>query len=61
MKILVLASFVDRFGDYFIFVNQVPVDITPDKVSAAVSEAVSTIRGSRWMKTVVEQVSAEFN
>lgn len=40
MKILVLASFVIVLG-LFLFVNQVPVDITPDKVSAAVSEAVS--------------------
>ena len=40
MKILVLASFVIVLG-LFLFVTQVPVDITPDKVSAAVSEAVS--------------------
>ena len=40
MKILVLASFVIVLG-LFLFVNQVPVDITPDRVSAAVSEAVS--------------------
>ncbi len=40
MKILVLASFVIVLG-LFLFVNQVPVDITSDKVSAAVSEAVS--------------------
>ena len=40
MKILVLASFVIVLG-LFLFVTQVPVDITPGKVSAAVSEAVS--------------------
>ena len=40
MKILVLASFVIVLG-LFLFLTQVPVDITPDKVSAAVSEAVS--------------------
>lgn len=40
MKILVLASFVIVLG-LFLFATQVPVDITPDKVSAAVSEAVS--------------------
>ncbi len=40
MKILVLASFVIVLG-LFLFVTQVPVDITPEKVSAAVSEAVS--------------------
>lgn len=40
MKILVLASFVIVLGLFF-FLTQVPVDITPEKVSAAVSEAVS--------------------
>ena len=40
MKILVLASFVVVLT-LFIFATQVPVDITPEKVSAAVSEAVS--------------------
>lgn len=40
MKILVLASFVIVLG-LFLFLTQVPVDITPEKVSAAVSEAVS--------------------
>ena len=40
MKILVLASFVIVLG-LFLFFTQVPVDITPEKVSAAVSEAVS--------------------
>ena len=40
MKILVLASFVVVLT-LFIFATQVPVDITPEKVSGAVSEAVS--------------------
>ena len=40
MKILVLASFVVVLA-LFIFATQVPVDITPEKVSAAVSEAIS--------------------
>ena len=40
MKILILASFVIVLG-LFLFLTQVPVDITPEKVSAAVSEAVS--------------------
>lgn len=40
MKVLVLASFVIVLG-LFLFLTQVPVDITPEKVSAAVSEAVS--------------------
>ena len=41
MRILVLASFLVVLG-LFIFAVQVPVDITPEKVSAAVSEATST-------------------
>ena len=40
MKIAVLASFVVVLA-LFIFATQVPVDITPDKVSSAVSEAIS--------------------
>ena len=40
MKISVLASFVVIIA-LFIFATQVPVDITPDKVSSAVSEASS--------------------
>ncbi|MDE0397034.1 MAG: CcmD family protein [Candidatus Poribacteria bacterium] len=40
MKISVLASFVVVLA-LFIFATQVPVDITPEKVSAAVSEATS--------------------
>lgn len=40
MKIWVLASFVIVLG-LFLFLTQVPVNITPEKVSAAVSEAVS--------------------
>ncbi|MCY3743830.1 MAG: CcmD family protein [Candidatus Poribacteria bacterium] len=40
MKILILASFVVVLV-LFIFATQVPVDITSDKVSAAVSEAIS--------------------
>ena len=40
MRIIVVASFVVVLA-LFIFATQVPVDITPDKVSAAVSEAVS--------------------
>ena len=40
MKILVLASFVVVLA-LFIFATQVPVDITPEKVSGAVSEAIS--------------------
>lgn len=40
MKISVLASFVVVIG-LFIFATQVPVDITPEKVSAAVSEAIA--------------------
>ena len=40
MKILVLASFVVVLA-LFIFAVQVPVDITSDKVSLAVSEAIS--------------------
>ena len=40
MRIWVLASFLVVLG-LFIFATQVPVDITPDKVSAAVSEAIS--------------------
>lgn len=40
MRILVLVSFVIVLG-LFLFATQVPVDITPEKVSAAVSEAVS--------------------
>ena len=40
MKIWVLASFVIVLG-LFLFLAQVPVNITPEKVSAAVSEAVS--------------------
>ena len=41
MRISVLASFVVILA-LFIFATQVPVDITPEKVSAAVSEATST-------------------
>ena len=41
MKIIVLASAVVVLA-LFIFATQVPVDITPEKVSAAVSEATST-------------------
>ena len=41
MRIPVLASFVVVLA-LFIFATQVPVDITPEKVSAAVSEATST-------------------
>lgn len=40
MRILVFVSFVIVLG-LFLFTTQVPVDITPEKVSAAVSEAVS--------------------
>ena len=40
MRISVLASFVVVLT-LFIFATQVPVDITPEKVSAAVSEAIS--------------------
>ena len=40
MKISVLASFVVIIA-LFIFATQVPVDITPEKVSAAVSDAIS--------------------
>ena len=40
MKIAVLASFVVVLA-LFIFATQVPVDITPEKVSAAVSDAIS--------------------
>lgn len=40
MRIWVLASFLVVIG-LFIFATQVPVDITPEKVSAAVSEAIS--------------------
>ena len=40
MKIAVLASFVVVLA-LFIFATQVPVDITPEKVSGAVSEAIS--------------------
>ena len=40
MRIWVLASFLVVLG-LFIFATQVPVDITPDKVSSAVSEAIS--------------------
>ena len=40
MKIIVLASAVIVLA-LFIFATQVPIDITPDKVSAAVSEAIS--------------------
>ncbi|MDE0685997.1 MAG: CcmD family protein [Candidatus Poribacteria bacterium] len=40
MKILILASFLVVLV-LFIFATQVPVDITPDKVSGAVSEAIS--------------------
>ena len=41
MRIIVVASFVVILG-LFIFATQVPVDITSDKVSSAVSEAIST-------------------
>ena len=40
MRIIVVASFVVVLA-LFIFATQVPVDITPDKVSSAVSEAIS--------------------
>ena len=40
MRIAVLASFVVVLA-LFIFATQVPVDITPDKVSAVVSEVTS--------------------
>ena len=40
MKIAVLASFVVVLA-LFVFATQVPVDITSEKVSAAVSEAIS--------------------
>ena len=40
MRIWVFASFFVVLG-LFIFATQVPVDITPDKVSEAVSEAIS--------------------
>ena len=40
MRISVLASALVVLG-LFIFATQVPVDITPDKVSEAVSEAIS--------------------
>ena len=40
MRIAVLASFVVVLA-LFIFATQVPIDITPDKVSSAVSEAIS--------------------
>lgn len=40
MRIIVVASFVGVLA-LFIFATQVPVDITPDKVSSAVSEAIS--------------------
>ena len=40
MKILILASFLVVLV-LFIFATEVPVDITPDKVSAAVLEAIS--------------------
>ena len=40
MRIWVLASFLVVLG-LFIFATQVPIDITPDKVSGAVSEAIS--------------------
>lgn len=40
MRIIVVASFLGVLA-VFIFATQVPVDITPDKVSSAVSEAIS--------------------
>ena len=40
MRIWVIASFLVVLG-LFIFATQVPIDITPDKVSGAVSEAIS--------------------
>ena len=40
MKIAVLASFVVVLA-LFVFATRVPVDITPEKVSGAVSEAIS--------------------
>ena len=40
MRIWVLASFLVVLG-LFIFATQVPVDITPDKVSGAVADAIS--------------------
>ena len=40
MRIFVLASFVVVMGLY-LFATQVPVSITPDKVTEAVSDAVS--------------------
>jgi len=44
MKIIVLVSSVVVLA-LFIFATQVPVDITPEKVSAAVSEAISQTEG----------------
>ena len=41
MRIIVVASFLVILA-VFIFATQVPVGITPDKVSSAVSEAIST-------------------
>ena len=44
MRIWVLASFVVVLA-LFLFATQVPVNITPEKVSAAVSEAISKSGG----------------
>ena len=41
MRIVVLASFVVVLGVY-IFATHVPISITPDKVSEAVSEVIAT-------------------
>lgn len=57
MKIIVLASFGVVLA-LFIFATQVPVDITPEKVSAAVSEAISQAEGplnEEIVKQLVEQ------
>ena len=40
MRIFVLASFVVVLGLY-LFVTQIPISITPDKVAGAVSDAIS--------------------
>ena len=40
MRIWVIASFLVVLG-LFIFATQVPINITPDKVSGAVSDAIS--------------------
>ena len=53
MRIWVLASFVVVLA-LFLFATQVPVDVTPEKVSAAVSEAISK-SGVPVDEVVVEQ------